>query len=38
MVGHSESLSGIKHSLKLIQPAIYLKPTGTESGAQQANN
>jgi chemotaxis protein methyltransferase CheR len=26
MVGHSESLSGIKHSLRLIQPAIYLKP------------
>jgi chemotaxis protein methyltransferase CheR len=25
MVGHSESLSGIKHSLKLIQPAVYLK-------------
>jgi chemotaxis protein methyltransferase CheR len=25
-VGHSESLSGIKHSLKLVQPAIYLKP------------
>jgi len=28
MVGHSESLSGIKHSLRLIQPAIYLKPAG----------
>ena len=26
MVGHSESLSGIKHSLRLVQPAIYLKP------------
>ena len=26
MVGHSESLSGIKHALRLIQPAIYLKP------------
>jgi chemotaxis protein methyltransferase CheR len=26
-VGHSESLSGIKHSLKLVQPAVYLKPT-----------
>jgi chemotaxis protein methyltransferase CheR len=26
MVGHSESLSGIKHSLRLIQPAVYLKP------------
>ena len=25
MVGHSESLSGIKHSLRLIQPAVYLK-------------
>lgn len=24
-VGHSESLSGIKHSLKLVQPAVYLK-------------
>ena len=26
MVGHSESLSGVKHPLKLVQPAIYLKP------------
>lgn len=26
MVGHSESLSGVKHSLRLVQPAIYLKP------------
>jgi chemotaxis protein methyltransferase CheR len=26
MVGHSESLSGIKHSLRMIQPAIYRKP------------
>jgi len=26
MVGHSESLSGIKHPLRLVQPAIYLKP------------
>jgi chemotaxis protein methyltransferase CheR len=26
MVGHSESLSGIKHSLRMIQPAIYVKP------------
>jgi chemotaxis protein methyltransferase CheR len=25
-VGHSESLSGVKHNLKLVQPAIYLKP------------
>jgi len=25
-VGHSESLSGVKHSLKLVRPAIYLKP------------
>ena len=25
LVGHSESLSAIKHSLQLIQPAIYLK-------------
>jgi chemotaxis protein methyltransferase CheR len=26
MVGHSESLSGIHHGLKLVQPAIYQKP------------
>jgi chemotaxis protein methyltransferase CheR len=26
LVGHSESLNAIKHPLKLIQPAIYLKP------------
>lgn len=26
MVGHSESLGGIKHSLQLMQPAVYLKP------------
>ena len=26
MVGHSESLAGIKHSLRAIQPAIYVKP------------
>ena len=26
LVGHSESLSGIKHSLRLVQPAVYLKP------------
>jgi Methylase of chemotaxis methyl-accepting proteins len=25
MVGHSESLSGIKHSLKAVQPAVYQK-------------
>jgi chemotaxis protein methyltransferase CheR len=25
LVGHSESLSGIKHSLRLVQPAVYLK-------------
>ncbi len=25
MVGHSESLSGVKHSLRLVQPAIYMK-------------
>jgi len=25
MVGHSESLNGIKHSLRLVQPAIYIK-------------
>ncbi len=26
LVGHSESLSSIKHPLKLVQPAVYLKP------------
>jgi chemotaxis protein methyltransferase CheR len=26
LVGHSESLSGVKHSLKLVRPAVYLKP------------
>ncbi len=26
LVGHSESLSGISHSLKLVQPAVYRKP------------
>jgi len=26
MVGHSESLSGIRHSLKMVQPAVYAKP------------
>ena len=26
LVGHSESLSGVKHSLKLVRPAIYLQP------------
>ena len=26
MVGHSESLNGIRHALKLVQPAIYRKP------------
>jgi len=26
LVGHSESLGNIKHSLKLVQPAVYLKP------------
>lgn len=25
LVGHSESLSGVKHALKLVRPAIYLK-------------
>ena len=25
-VGHSESLSGVRHSLRQLQPAIYLKP------------
>ena len=26
LVGHSESLSGVKHELKLVRPAIYFKP------------
>ncbi|MDR3459038.1 MAG: protein-glutamate O-methyltransferase CheR [Verrucomicrobiae bacterium] len=26
LVGHSESLGNIKHGLKLVQPAVYLKP------------
>ena len=26
LVGHSESLGGIRHSLRQLQPAIYLKP------------
>jgi chemotaxis protein methyltransferase CheR len=26
LVGHSENLSGVKHSLKLVRPAVYLKP------------
>jgi chemotaxis protein methyltransferase CheR len=26
LVGHSESLGNIKHPLKLVQPAVYLKP------------
>ena len=26
LVGHSESLSGIRHSLRQLQPAIYFKP------------
>jgi len=26
LVGHSESLSGVKHALKLVRPAIYVKP------------
>jgi len=26
LVGHSESLSGVNHSLKLVRPATYLKP------------
>jgi chemotaxis protein methyltransferase CheR len=25
LVGHSESLSGVKHSLKLVRPAVYVK-------------
>jgi chemotaxis protein methyltransferase CheR len=26
LVGHSESLSSMKHTLKLVRPAVYLKP------------
>jgi chemotaxis protein methyltransferase CheR len=26
LVGHSESLSGVKHNLRLVQPAVYVKP------------
>ena len=26
LVGHSESLGNIKHCLKLVQPAVYIKP------------
>jgi chemotaxis protein methyltransferase CheR len=26
LVGHSESLSGVKHTLKMVHPAVYLKP------------
>jgi len=26
LVGHSESLSGVKHTLRLVRPAVYLKP------------
>ena len=26
LVGHSESLSGVKHPLKLVRPAIYINP------------
>jgi chemotaxis protein methyltransferase CheR len=33
MVGHSESLSGIKHPLRLVQPAIYLKPATGYTGS-----
>jgi chemotaxis protein methyltransferase CheR len=29
LVGHSESLSGIRHPLRQLQPAIYLKPAAT---------
>jgi chemotaxis protein methyltransferase CheR len=25
-VGHSESLSGVKHSLDIVKPAIYRRP------------
>jgi chemotaxis protein methyltransferase CheR len=32
-VGHSESLSGVKHTLKLVKPAIYLKSaSATQAG------
>ena len=30
-VGHSESLSGVKHTLKLVRPAIYLKPASAKA-------
>jgi chemotaxis protein methyltransferase CheR len=29
MVGHSESLTHIKHPLKMVRPAIYQKPNGS---------
>ena len=29
LVGHSESLSGVRHSLRQLQPAIYFKPDAT---------
>lgn len=28
LVGHSESLSGVKHALKLVRPAVYVKSLG----------
>lgn len=28
LVGHSESLTGIKHSLQMVKPAIYRRPSG----------
>jgi chemotaxis protein methyltransferase CheR len=31
MVGHSESLTGIKHSLTLIAPAIYRRPPAVKA-------
>jgi chemotaxis protein methyltransferase CheR len=26
LVGHSESLSNVRHALKMVQPAVYRKP------------
>ena len=31
LIGHSESLNGIKHSLQYVRPAIYRKPANGES-------